>query len=105
VKFKRITTLAALLLFLFGCAADGDTRGLGQITKDMSITGGVNTQFTADNSISSFDIDVDTYDGIVTLTGTVPREVDISRSTKIVKSVRNVKQVINKLTVNKPTAN
>ena len=98
MKFKWLIIIFALA-FQAGCATDGDTRGLGQRTKDMTITSDVNVKFMADSNINASSIDVDTYDGVVTLTGTVNREVDIERSTEIAKSIRNVKQVINNLTL------
>lgn len=78
-------------------AADkvGDTaKGVGTVMSDAAITSAVKTKFLADTHVSGLKIDVDTKDGVVTLTGNVPaaerdRAVTIARETSGVKSVMN----------------
>jgi hyperosmotically inducible protein len=74
-------------------AAPTTGTGMTEPITDAILTGKVKTIFLADPSISGLKIDVDTKDGVVTLTGTVPtadektRAVDAARQTDGVKSV------------------
>ncbi len=99
MNFFKIFILVFTLVWLTGCATPGDNRSLAQRTKDMTVTSDVNAKFVADPHINASDIDVTTRTGVVTLTGTVDREIDIKRSTELIKEIRNVSKVVNNLTV------
>ncbi len=91
-------------LVVGGAAAGGyyvgkDKRSVSQIADDASITSAVNAKFLGDNDIRTLDIDVDTYEGVVTLTGTVTSETAHQHAVELAKQVKGVKRVIDKLTV------
>ena len=44
-------------------------------------------------------INVDTYNGVVTLYGNVPNQTVVDRAVELARGVKNVKQVVSKLTV------
>jgi osmotically-inducible protein OsmY len=52
-----------------------------------------------DKDLSAIKIDVDTKDGVVTLTGPAPSESARDRATEIAKNVKGVSSVNNQLTV------
>jgi hyperosmotically inducible protein len=78
-----------------GQAAD---RG-GAAMTDGAITAGVKTKFLADTSVSGLKIDVDTQDGAVTLTGTVPTRAEADRAVSLARDTSGVKRVVNNLRV------
>lgn len=71
-----------------------------RLATDAAITARIKTKLTSDPELNPIRIDVDTVNGQVTLTGTVPSEAekqeagDLARSTKGVKSVENLLQVV-----------
>lgn len=76
-----------------------DDRSLGTKLDDASITTGVKTKLIKDSEIHAADINVDTFEGVVTLHGNVPSGSAKRRAVKLAKSVKGVKSVRSKLVV------
>lgn len=66
---------------------------------DAAVTAKVKTKFLADTAVSGLKIDVDTKDGVVTLSGRVPNAAEKTRAVSIAKGTDGVKSVVDKLTV------
>lgn len=66
---------------------------------DSAITASVKMKLAKDEIGSLYRIDVDTKDGVVTLTGTVKSEGEAQRLTELAKTVDGVKRVSSVLTV------
>jgi len=66
---------------------------------DATITGQVKTAFAISKRISAYEISVTTRDGVVTLTGQVPTEIDKGLAGDVAKDTNGVKQVDNQLRV------
>lgn len=64
-----------------------------------SITASVNASLIKDTELSAIKIDVDTKDGVVTLTGEAPNQAAKDRAGDIAKAVQGVTAVTNNLTV------
>jgi hyperosmotically inducible periplasmic protein len=71
----------------------------GNATTDAAITSAVKTKFLADTTVPGLKIDVDTKDGIVTLTGTVKTAAEKAEALRLAKTTKGVKSVVDKLTV------
>jgi hyperosmotically inducible periplasmic protein len=71
----------------------------GNATTDAAITSAVKTKFLADTTVPGMKIDVDTNDGIVTLTGTVKTAAEKAEALRLAKTTKGVKSVVDKLTV------
>jgi citrate lyase gamma subunit len=76
-------------------AADAMARGAA----DASITAKVNAALAADDQLKAIDIDVDTTNGRVQLTGTAPSPEARERATTLARAVDGVVEVDNRLTV------
>lgn len=80
-----------------------DTKRMGAAgadkVDDASITAKVNAALAADKDLSAVRIDVDTKNGVVTLTGPAPTPEASAQATKLAKNVKGVTSVNNKLTV------
>lgn len=74
-------------------------EGLAEKTADATITSAVKMKFAADKTVEAFAIDVDTRNGIVTLTGTVKSKSEADRAVLLAKGVEGVKSVTPKLTI------
>lgn len=64
---------------------------------DASTTAAIKMKFANDKTVDAWDINVDTKDGHVTLTGTVNSNAEYNKAIAIAKSVEGVKSVTPKL--------
>lgn len=71
-----------------------------QATSDMGITAKINAALVADDKLKALQINVDTRDGMVTLTGNAPDAKSRERATVLASAVDGVKHVNNQLVVN-----
>jgi len=89
---------------------DGVDRGTGNIgdnaegrnepiTGDPGITSAVKAKLLADSMVSGLRIDVDTENGIVTLTGNVKSKAEADRAVMIARKTDGVTRVVNNLKV------
>lgn len=109
---NKIPLLLVFLFSLHGCAAVAvggagaagyyvgkDERKFEVIMDDAAITTSINSKLIGTKGVSTFDIDVDTYAGIVTLKGEVPSDAIRNKVIDICKRTKGVKKVISKLTL------
>ncbi|WP_205959650.1 BON domain-containing protein [Ramlibacter humi] len=81
-----------------------DTRGAGtpaasSRAADAQITARVNQALAAENDLRGVRIDVDTQDGVVTLSGAVATAATRARITEVAKTVKDVRSVNDQLTL------
>ncbi len=74
-------------------------REVGPYARDAAITARVKARLTADPEINSFQIDVDTIDGKVTLSGKVPTEHVRDEAEHLARTTEGVAEVTNRLEV------
>jgi len=100
--------LAGCVPVLIGGAIAGgyylgkDDREPAQIAEDGSITARVKAKFIGDKYVDAFEINVDTYDGVVTLRGDVTNTIARDQAAKLAGQVEGVKSVDNQIRVLKP---
>jgi hyperosmotically inducible protein len=82
----------ALLLLVSGVAVAGE-RSTGQVIDDGLITTKVKASLVADPQVSALAIDVDTANGVVTLTGVVDGEPQRQRAIQLAQGTEGVKRV------------
>ena len=71
----------------------------GAAAGDAAITSAVKAKFLADSSVSGLKIDVDTSDGVVTLTGNVASKAEADRAVTMARGTEGVTRVVNNLRV------
>jgi len=71
----------------------------GAVMTDAAVTSAVKTKFLADTAVSGFKIDVDTRDGIVTLSGRVPTKAEADRAVAIARDTSGARSVVNNLSL------
>jgi osmotically-inducible protein OsmY len=79
--------------------APATVDGLGNKAADARITSSVKAGLAAEKELSATRIDVDTQDGVVTLSGAVPTASAKARANEIARGVKDVKSVNNQLTL------
>ena len=92
MRQKRFTaTLLALVLALPLLAACGKT--VGETIDDATVTTRVKTAFINDPLVGALRIDVDTFKGVVTLSGRVKSKAEEDKAIAIAKSIKGVTDV------------
>lgn len=81
-----------------------DERSVGTMVDDSTISSKVKYNLINASDVKARRIDVDTLDGVVTLSGLVESKSEIKRAEEIALSVAGVKRVTNLLTVGSRTA-
>ena len=103
---KRNILIGYLVLLMViapfaACAATSKQEGAGEYVDDSVITTKVKSLLAADDFLKSFEISVETYKGIVKLSGFVDSQKAIDKAGEIASSVKGVKSVKNNLNVKK----
>lgn len=97
MKILLVTLVTAVALAAFGCST--------QEVSDSAITTKVKSKLAADTRTSAVKIEVDTVNGVVTLTGAVPTAAEKAAAGEIAKATEDVKNVTNNLTVQPGVSN
>jgi len=79
--------------------ADKAGEAITDVSANVRITTAIKAKLIADAGLSAFKIDVDTTDGVVTLSGTVSTPEDSAKATKLAQETEGVRQVISTLLV------
>ncbi len=95
--------LAVMLALGFGLAACSTTVQPGEQIDDAAITASVKTKLAADPDVAAINIDVDTNEGVVTLSGRVESQFQKDEAGRIARATDGVRSVINNLTVGDKT--
>ena len=93
--------LLMLVATLVACASTSKQSGMGEYVDDSVITDKVKTMLAADDFFKSFEISVQTYKGIVQLSGFVDSQKAVDRAAEVARGVGGVKSVTNNLIVKK----
>jgi len=95
----RYLVLLVLIASFVACASTRKHESTGQYVDDSVITTKVKTQLANDDFLKSFQISVETYKGIVQLSGFVDSQKAIDKAGQIARSVGGVNSVKNNLIV------
>lgn len=99
-KFFSFAFLAALLLMtLVGCASTDKRSSTGEYIDDTVITTKVKAAILEDKELKVTEINVETFKGVVQLSGFVSSQSDINRAATLARSVEGVKSVKNDMRV------
>lgn len=74
-------------------------QNAGDKIDDATITAKVKAAMVGEPGLKALQINVDTADGVVTLTGTVDNSGSLDRATQVAQAIQGVKSVDNRLTV------
>src|SRR5436190_296263 len=94
LKRMSIVTFALAVTLVTGGVAFA-----AQDVTDAATTAAVKSKFLGDTKVSGLNINVDTRDNVVTLTGTVHSTAEKAEAERLARNTTGVKSVISKLTV------
>ena len=94
---------ASILVFgVAGCASAHNRRGPGEtgaIVSDSWITTKVKSDLAVEKGVSATSIHVDTYEGVVTLSGKVESQAEADKAAHVAREIKGVKSVVNNIQV------
>ncbi len=96
-SFNRLTAFFFIVVFasLLGCASTAKQEGTGEYVDDTVLTGKVKAAIFNEPSLSSAEINVETFKGVVQLSGFVNSQADINKAVQVTRGVPGVVSVKN----------
>ena len=98
-SLKRWVPVAAVLFALGGCAGNAKQESVGEFVDDSVITAKVKSAFVENKEVSARNISVETFKGVVQLSGYVSDAHESWKAAQLARNVRGVKAVRNDLAV------
>ncbi len=91
--------LVIMLVSFLGCASTSTKEGTGEYIDDSVITAKVKTEIFKNDSLKSSEINVETFKGVVQLSGFVNSQADIDTAVEVARKVKGVTSVKNDMQV------
>ena len=100
-NLKRISTIFAALAIAttLGCAGTAKSESTGEYVDDVAITAKVKKDIFDEPTLKSAEINVETFKGVVQLSGFVKSQANVNTAMVVAKNVKGVSSVTNKMTV------
>lgn len=95
LKSMSTFLLAGLLALMLGCAGTATSEGTGEYVDDTVITAKVKAAIFNEPSLKSAEINVETFKGVVQLSGFVRSQANISTAIAVARGVQGVTSVRN----------
>lgn len=89
----------ALVLIVSGCASTSKEKSTGEYLDDAVITTKVKAAFVEDDQLKATEIQVETFKGVVQLSGFVEDRSHIGEAERVAREVKGVKSVKNDIRV------
>ena len=101
IPLKRFPVffLTLLLAVFVGCASTAKQEGTGEYIDDTVLTTKVKAAIFNEPSLKSTEINVETFKGVVQLSGFVSSQAAIEKAVEVARGVKGVKSVKNDMLV------
>ncbi len=99
LKYISTNIIAFMLATMLGCASTPKQEGTGEYIDDSVITTKVKAAVFNEPSLKSAEIHVETFKGVVQLSGFVSSEADIRKAVEVARTVKGVTSVKNGMRV------
>ncbi|HEY8219139.1 MAG TPA: BON domain-containing protein [Methylobacter sp.] len=97
IRFFSAFFLALTLLTATGCASTKTTEGTGEYVDDSVVTTKVKAALAGDPNVSAAEVNVETFKGVVQLSGFVSSRAEMNRALEVTRGVPGVKSVKNNM--------
>jgi osmotically-inducible protein OsmY len=98
-KYLSALFLSLTLLTAVGCASTSKSEGTGEYIDDAVITSKVKAAILGESTLKSAEINVETYKGIVQLSGFVSSQAAASKAVELARAVKGVSSVKNDMRI------
>jgi len=95
INFVSAVFLTVLFTSALGCSPTPQKESTGEYVDDSYITTKVKAAILNEKTLKSSEINVETFKGVVQLSGFVNSRSDINRAVEVARSVKGVKSVKN----------
>jgi len=95
LKYFSAFFMTLALLFSLGCASTPTHEGTGEYVDDSVITTKVKAAIFNEPTLKSAEINVETYKGVVQLSGFVSSSSDMNKAVEVTRSVKGVQSIKN----------
>jgi len=95
LKYLSAIFLTLLLMSFLGCASTPKQEGAGEYVDNSVITAKVKAAILNDPTLQVTEINVETYKGVVQLSGFVSSQADMDKAVALARGVQGVKSVKN----------
>jgi len=99
LKYISIIFLILILVTMLGCASTTRQESTGEYFDDSVITTKVKAAIFNEPSLNSAEINVETFKGIVQLSGFVSSAADVKKAAELARSVKGVTSVNNDMRI------
>ena len=90
-----IGMMVAVTLLATGCASTPTQSSIGDVVDDTVITTKVKALYVEDTAVNALNVNVETFKGVVQLSGFANNQTEINRATEIARGVKGVSSVKN----------
>lgn len=99
INLKNLSLFSAAILFSFliGCASTPKQEGMGEYVDDTILTAKVKALILDESSLKSSEINVETFKGVVQLSGFVNSQADINQAIVLARGISGVNSVKNNM--------
>jgi osmotically-inducible protein OsmY len=99
--FKKISTFMMVLsmMFMVGCASADNKESAGEFIDDTVITTKVKAALLDEVGLKSSEINVETFKGVVQLSGFVASQERINKAIEVTRAVKGVKSIKNNMLI------
>jgi len=98
-KYLSAAFLALTLLTAVGCASTSKSEGTGEYVDDVLITSKVKAAILGESTLKSAEINVETFKGIVQLSGFVSTQAAANKAVELARAVKGVSSVKNDMRI------
>jgi hyperosmotically inducible protein len=95
LKYLSTIIFAVLFTAMLGCSSTSKHEGTGEYIDDSVITTKVKAAVLNEPTLKSSEVNVETFKGVVQLSGFVNSEADIAKAVEITRGVKGVTSVKN----------
>lgn len=99
IQYMLTMIMVMVLATMLGCASTPTQEGTGEYIDDSVITAKVKAAIFQDPVLKSPEINVETYKGVVQLSGFVSSTDDISKAVELARGIKGVTSVKNDMRI------
>jgi|SRR5690606_5574943 osmotically-inducible protein OsmY len=99
INFTFTAVIFAFLIALVGCASTSKEKSAGEYLDDAVISTKVKAAFVEDDDLKATEIQVETFKGVVQLSGFVAQRSHVGKAEQVARQVKGVKSVKNDIRV------